>query len=613
MPTSSSSQSGLPLQNPVSIDWNVLRSSRGRAPVVLFCAARIDNRQELAGRLGVDNHCSDVDLILHAYMQKGTVCADMILGDFAFLVCDFSANRIFAARDIMGCQPAYYCALPDRLVISETVEQLLQVPGVSDAPNEEFIAASLHAAFAHHEYTFFKHIKKIPAGHYLVANEKSHHVTPYWVPEQIQQKELGNHNEWLEEIRDLVRLAIRDRLPANGLTGIHVSGGLDCSSIAILGAEELKRQNREPPLALTWYPPPNPDNTKFEKSEYDRIESVCAKAGIDPIYTIQTTENIQDVLNRDHMVRPICNATYNEWLVKKEAMNRGVTTILSGFGGDEGISFDGRGYFQRLALSGKWWELSKFARSRKQNRVRFCASQLYHGLCDLLLSDATLRELQNRVYGLDVPVYRALIEAVFLRKSINVQNLSLHQQIQFAQTASYINKNFDNRVRRLDPIPPVRYTNDKVARCELLRWSPNVARIESWAADGAFHNIRYAYPLLDRRIVEFSLSLPGEVFVNQSWKRLFFRQAMEPILPHNVCWETVKSDPARANPLINCIKQTYKSIGRNLSQNGTGSPKTQYLDMPRLIRDLDGKQVEERSRLGRLINTMEFLGIQNLR
>ncbi|MBX2867811.1 MAG: hypothetical protein KTR18_04020 [Acidiferrobacterales bacterium] len=612
MPTTSPSQYGLALQNPVSIDWNELRSSRKRDPEVLFCAARIDNRQELVSRLGVDSYSSDADLILHAYRQKGTACADMIFGDFAFLVYDFSANRIFAARDIMGCQPVYYSVLPNRLVIGETIEQLLQMPGVSEAPAEDFIAASLYGAFAHHEHTFFKHIKKIPAGHYLVANEKSLHVNPYWVPEQIAQRELWNHNELLEEIRELIRLSIRDRLPVSGRTGIHVSGGLDCSSIAILGAEELKRQNQEPPFALTWYPPPNPDNTKFEKSEYDRIESVCTRAGIDPIYTIQTTENIRDVLNRDHMVRPICNATYNEWVVQKEAMDRGVTTILSGFGGDEGISFDGRGYFQRLALSGKWYELSKFARSRKRNPVRFCASQLFHGLSDLLLSDAALIDLKNRL-GIDMTVFRALIEILILRKDINVQNLSLHQQTQFAQTASYINKTFVNRVKRLDPIPPVRYTNDKVARCELLRWSPNVARIESWAADGALHNIRYAYPLLDRRIIEFSLSLPGEVFVNQSWKRFFFRQAMEPILPHNVCWETSKSDPARANPLINCMKQTYKSVGRNLRQNGTGSPKAQYLDMPRLIRDLDCEKVEARSRLGRLIIAMEFLGTQDLR
>ena len=154
------------------------------------------------------------------------------------------------------------------------------------------------------------------------------------------------------------------------------------------------------------------------------------------------------------------------------------------------------------------------------------------------------------------------------------------------------------------------YTNDKVARCQLLRWSANVARIESWAADGALNGIRYAYPLLDRRIVEFALSLPGNVFVSPSWKRLFFRQAMEPVLPHNVCWETVKSDPARANPLKDCLRQSYVTIGQNLGQYGCNSPKAQYLDMPRLIQDLG--VVETRSRLGRLISTMEFLGTQHI-
>lgn len=69
-------------------------------------------------------------------------------------------------------------------------------------------------------------------------------------------------------------------------------------------------------------------------------------------------------------------------------------------------------------------------------------------------------------------------------------------------------------------------------------------RIEGWSALGARYGITYAYPLLDRRIVELTLGVPPEMFMKKGWKRWLFRQSLEGILPDEVRWNPSKDDPA---------------------------------------------------------------------
>lgn len=599
----------------VVFDWKHSghRSPVSSKPQLVFCEARVDNRVALAARFALGSEVKDSELILCAYQKFGTDCARHILGDFAFAIWDPSKRCVFAARDVMGCQPAYYCCRSSQFVVAESIDRLLTAPGVPREPDEAFIAASLSYGFAHPERTSFEHVRKIPPGHSLLVNEDSVKLEPYWRPEEIGTRKWSSHEDCLDEFRHLLRQAVKDRLPQSGRTGVHVSGGLDCSSLAILAAKELQAASQRPPVALSWYPPAHPQNTDFERGEYARIESVCTSAGVDPVYTVQSKQNIVDVLNRDNMVRPICNASYNEWLVQKEAADRGVTTILSGFGGDEAASFNGRGYFQRLALSGRWLRLSGFTEARGMKKLRFCAGNLLSGLQNLLMSDRMLKEYEDCVFGLDVPMWRGMCRALLTPLGISGRVKLTHDQQALAdQTVPYLNKEFGSRVEPLPPIPRIRLTNDQVTRCQMLRWSPITARIESWAADGALHGIKYTYPLMDRRVVEFALSLPGHVFRSRDWNRLFFRQAMEPILPPSVCWETSKDDPARSTPLISSLTDAYVDIGRQLKNASISPVKASYLDLDRLICDLSPKALQSRTRLGRLIGAMEFLGTETI-
>jgi asparagine synthase (glutamine-hydrolysing) len=77
-----------------------------------------------------------------------------------------------------------------------------------------------------------------------------------------------------------------------------------------------------------------------------------------------------------------------------------------------------------------------------------------------------------------------------------------------------------------------------------LMTSPHIAeRAEVWAQIGARYGVAFAFPLLDRRVVEFSLSLPSDLFLRGGFRRRIFRDAMVDVLPERVRLRHQKYQP----------------------------------------------------------------------
>ncbi len=591
-----------------SFSWANSRLDKDKRPRILFARARIDNRSSLLADLRLADITTDNELILKLYQSFGDECADRLLGDFAFAIWDPARGKIFAARDVMGCQPIYFSNNAKGFFVAERIEHLIEHDAVAKSDDEAFIAATLSYGYAHFERTGFAEIRKIPPGCFLLADENSLTLKNYWQPEQVRQRDWPSHEHCINEFRSLLRQAIADRIPVEGRIGVHVSGGLDCSSIALIAADVLEEESMPRPIAFTWYPEPGADLGEAELEEYERLHAVCNALDVDPVYTDQTPENVVNVLDRDNRIRPICNASYNERPVLAEAQKRGVKVIMSGFGGDEAASFDGRGYLEQLAVTGRWSKLSGFAQFQGRSKLRFVLSKLVHGLLFRFAPDTVLRSYQHNLSAPETSAYKALLFAIIPERLMFWRKPTEFQEQDASEVEAYLHPKLVKAGVALPPIPIVRYSNTRTALCNLLRWPALMTRIEAMEPDAADHGIRYVYPLMDRRIVEFTLSLPPHVFQDANWKRLFFRQVMEPVLPKEVCWRHVKSDPARADPLIDAMMDAFVSIGKHLKQSGDYPETAKYLDVPRLLRDLDKNALNTRSRMGRIISAMEFLG-----
>ena len=565
------------------------RTKEGRAEPLLYFArdagltlaadARLDDRATLCAALDVPHTeratISDGDLILRAYRRWGRNCPRRLLGDYAFAVWDARQRTLFCARDHIGVRPFYYALNGGRFVFASAVEAVLAAPDVSNALDEVMVATHLTSRVFSESRTFYAAVRKLPPGHTLTIETQASpsgrlraHIERYWHPEHAPSVRPTSDDAYAEQFLHLYTRAVRDRL-RGGPVGTHLSGGLDSSSIAVLAARELRRQNRPRPRAFTWLPqpgttPPQPEHRR----EYALVDAVCAQEGMSVCHGAPTAGDVLDILRLDGTL-PGVHVHINEATVQRHAAARSVRVLLSGWGGDEGVSFHGRGYRQHLLLSGRWWHLAAEYRDQNASALRFLAGVV------LPLLHPALPHLLRRWREGKQAYRRWLIDPAFARR---VKPLA-------ASWAREVG------VRR--------------AQLQLLSTGHLSARIEGWAASGARRGIEYRYPLLDRRLLEFALGLPPEQFRHGRWGRYLFRHGLRAVLPSEVCWNRCKADPARTDPLIEAFIETFPAIRRLLVARRP--LRASYVDMPRLLERLDAGRFRAKPIPGPMMKALQLL------
>ena len=533
------------------------------AGVWLVADARLDDRDALCDALGVvateRGTLADAELILRAWLRWGQDCPRHLFGDYAFALWDMRHRTLFCARDHIGARPFYYALPGEGIVFASVIEAVLAVPGISHALDEAEVASHLARGPIDDSRTFFAAVRKLPPGHALCVEwtprgSRRTRIVRWWCPEQTPVAVPASDDAYAEQLRHLYAQAVRDRLRGcdAGTVGAHLSGGLDSSSIAVYAARELKAQGQPPPLAFDWLPaledaPPKPEHAR----EYALVDAVCVQEGLQVVHGALSAADVVNVLRRDGAL-PGVHVHVNEVIVQRHAAARGVRVLLSGWGGDECVSSNGLGHWQHLLLSGRWRSLAAECRDQEEAAARFLvrvALPLVHPRFPV-----TLMRLRD-----GLPVRRRwLIDPAFARRA-KLPAASAWRAIGVRRTA-----------------------------LGLLQAGHLVDRIEGWAASGARRGIEYRYPLLDRRLLEFALGLPPEQFRRGRWGRWLFRHAHTRMLPAEVCWNRIKSDPARSEPLRDAIGEALPAIRQRLASHPPA--RASYVDMPRLHEHLEAER-----------------------
>lgn len=535
----------------------VAKDANRRLAVV--AAARLDDRQGLCDALGIHRgdraELRDCELILRAYARWGQTCPKHLLGDFAFAVWDGNESALFCARDAAGAQPLYYADTPAGFVFASAVEPLLAAPGVSPALDPAVVAASLtRTRWRSPERTFFGAIRKLPPGHAATVKHGKVRIERHWRPEETPRLSPASSDAYAEELLSIFRQAVEDRLPPAGRVGVHLSGGVDSSSVSVLAAQALRARGHPPPTAFTWFPNATAQ-ARRENREYQRIDAVCQQEGLPLCHEPLRPADIVAMLRRDGAL-PGVHVHWNEEAVQRAAEQRDVSVMLTGSGGDEGIAFDGRGRDEWLLVTGQWrrWLAECRASRRRPRRVlREVRAPLRH------LADA----LKWRAFG--------------------------HSSV---RRGWLIHPDFARRARPAGPVPVLEMRDFGMRRTQLrlLRFGHLCQRLEGWAASGAARRIDYRHPLLDRRLLEFALGLPPEQFRRGVWQRWIMRWALRSALPVNVAWNQDKSDPARREPVFKAYDLARPALRRELEARAGPFSRAGYLDMPRLMQRLDVAQ-----------------------
>ena len=525
--------------------------------IVVVLAGQLHDREVLRRTLDVAfaPHAgpTDCELVARAWARWGRDCPRRLLGEYAFALWDQRARTLFCARDAAGVQPLYYALTPRLFAFASTMDAVLAAPGVSDALDEAAVVTHLtRGGSLPPAHTFFGAVRRLPPGHALAFEGDAPRLLRWWRPEDAEPVRFGGDDEYAEAFRERYARAVADRLRGPGRVGVHLSGGLDSSSVAVLAARELRRQGRPAPPAFTWLPPPPAGRplTLAELEDYGVLEAVCRRENLPLVHRpLRDAAAFVALLQRDRLREGGGGAPMLEEPVQRLAAEQGVRVMLSGWGGDEGISFNGRGYYPGLLRAGRLGRLRREAAA-----------------------------IDRRPLGLVIG--SALLPLVHPRAREVVRMLRRGEW--FVPPRPFVHPALARRVKAL-PAHPCRETGVRAAQLMLLERGHLSGRMEGWAASGARHGLEYRYPLLDRRVIEFALGLPPEQYVRGRWGRWLMRYALQPLLPRSLCWRSTEENPVRAERDKGVFAEGRAAIRRELAARPTPPSRAAYVDMPRLM------------------------------
>ncbi|MDZ7817294.1 MAG: asparagine synthase-related protein [Aliarcobacter sp.] len=109
-------------------------------------------------------------------------------------------------------------------------------------------------------------------------------------------------------------------------------------------------------------------------------------------------------------------------------------------------------------------------------------------------------------------------------------------------------------------INSVTHETIKEKQLELIESGYHQERLESWAVIGKKAGINYLYPLLDKRIVEFTLSIPGDLYYKDGTNRYLYRKVIEHFVPKFLHTKLKPPEIYRVTHLLKEKKDALKKL-----------------------------------------------------
>lgn len=467
---------------------------------------------------------SDTEVILEAYRHWGPNCVERFNGMWAFALLDVKEHKLFFSRDRFGIKPLYLLETPEGLFFASEIKAILTARPSARKANRRAIFHFLPGGMLDDgPETFFPDVFQLPQAHnaiYNTATGRMERTWAYWQldAEAFAEKWVGK--EPVESLWELLQSSIQLHMRSDVPVGTCLSGGVDSSTIVAL---MCKFRSAPVHTFSGLYPDRDCDEGKYVDLVNRHTNSIPC-----PVYPEPNGDLVDDIQRITwHQDIPTAGpGLYTQWHVMKRA-RQNVKVILDGQGGDELLAgyvpyfrhrlhdlldtggFSGRLAAIRLSLQiARHWGTKWVARDVAS---RFLGGGKVGGL-----ASRKALGLWRRMKG---PAAAAPPETPFFHPSLAAECGDVGFQ--------------RNRPQRMK----TRLDNQlywDLAECSI----PALLHYED--RNSMAHSIEARVPLLDYRVVEYSLGLPASYKIRGSWTKWALRECASRVLPPEVAWRRSK-------------------------------------------------------------------------
>ncbi|TXH40221.1 MAG: hypothetical protein E6Q90_14680 [Actinobacteria bacterium] len=459
---------------------------------------RLKNRSELLRVLDVNEQGdgpSDLELVLAAYARWGSEAARQLRGEFAFGIWDAERREVYLARDPLGTRPLFVSRSSEAAVFATSLAAFRNLPGIQDAADPIWMACYIaDLATGPQGPMALRDAVRVQAGHWAYLGATGLRTQRYFTLRDDAPWEDSPQPHWLVEYRNQLEAAGAFGADTDGLLGVETSGGLDSSTLVALAA--LTRPDGGRGVHGLGY-------AVFER-ETDLILATSAMWGVECNHIFTRWDNgPEGELERrmdifDTVVGHPCQhgSVLGFTEVLSAAQTIGVRVLLSGFGGDEGVTSQGFEVLDELARRARWRELLLNFPSRPVARPARVAQWLRGSRAQR--ASALDRATQARMRR---------VEAIFAPE---IANAVLELQ----------------RPNATSPTPSA---NSTVLVSLNSPWRD--IRLEQSAIYATAFGLEYRWPLLDADLIQQYLSTPAVWKMSHGVGRYLHRSTMSDLLP----------------------------------------------------------------------------------
>jgi asparagine synthase (glutamine-hydrolysing) len=473
-----------------------------KAPII-DGTVRLDNHLTICKDLELPSETQPLELLLQLYAKHKNDCTLYLIGDFSFCIFDPTKNTIFIARDHLGVKPLYYYRDKHQFICSDNPVVL----SMEIVPEQHFEKSAvlnyLHSAITPLDRTLFTKIKRLPGAHQIHGSINNLTIERYWILSPNQQYSYyQTEEEYINKFRTLLLEAIHCRLPKNKVA-CELSGGIDSSTIVAcattVGNIEIHTYSN------CFREQDRPARTEDEKH---LVEDLALQHNFN-IHLVNHHDDSIITLIQEGLKKipyPLSEQVYIASCIMKKAHEDDCKVILSGFGGDEGVSHRGVGTIIR-----EHFQKGQFLYAANALRT--------HGSLSLTSYIKTF--------------IKSLIPDL-IHKIKPIDRFPCH-------TNPFINPQFISDWKAPIKFPPFFKNTQDYMYYYLIESSCTTERLENFALLASSYDIEYRFPLLDIRLLEFFISIPPELKYRDGTNRYLMRQATRGLLPDSIRLRNDKS------------------------------------------------------------------------
>jgi asparagine synthase (glutamine-hydrolysing) len=279
---------------------------------------------------------SDTEVIIKAYEQWGFACQDKLNGMWAFAIWDTKEQHMFLSRDRLGEKPLNYMLHNNTFLFGSEIKSILAYTGNVE-PDTEMHELYMFLGYIPAPYTYYKSVRKLEAGNYLVVKRNKINEYSYWdLPDISEHDLLKDENQITTQLNELLYDSVNIRMRSDVPYGAFLSGGLDSSCIVSKMSEISSFPVKTFTIGFNEKRFDERDNARIiaDLFKTEHTEEIVDKSSLD--------KSIQNILH--HFDEPFADPAAIPTSFLARNASKHVKMVLTGDGGDE--VFAGYSHYQ---------------------------------------------------------------------------------------------------------------------------------------------------------------------------------------------------------------------------------------------------------------------------